>query len=424
MPGDKSISHRALILSSMAVGRTRIEGLLAGEDVLHTASAMRALGAAIEQKEDGIWLVDGVGVGGLTEPDDILDFGNSGTAARLLLGAMAGQRLYAMATGDASLRARPMGRVAAPLRLMGAVIEGRDGDRLPMTIRGSADLVPVTYRLPVASAQVKSAILLAGLAAPGKTTVIEPALTRDHSERMIGHFGGTISVTDGTDGREISVLGEAELEAADIIVPGDPSSAAFIIVGGLITGSSELTIRGVGLNPHRIGLFTTLREMGAEIDVTETAEAAGEPVADITVRSSSLHGVTVPAARAPSMIDEYPILAVAAACAEGETRMCGLAELRVKESDRLSAMHRGLVECGVDCEILGDDLLVRGNAQRPKGGGKIATGMDHRIAMSFAVLGIASEESIAIDDDSMIATSFPGFFTLMTQLGADFRSAE
>lgn len=407
----------------MAVGRSRVTGLLEGEDVLATAAALRAMGVGIDHADDGSWLVDGLGVGGLGEPETVLDMGNSGTAARLIMGAIAGQPITATLTGDASLRQRPMGRVADPLRAMGSFVEGRDGDRLPLLVRGPEDLLPIAYRLPVASAQVKSAILLAGLSAPGETTVIEPEPTRDHTERMIGHFGGAVRVADTETGREVTVVGEADLDATDIAVPGDPSSAAFLAVAGLITEGSGLTIRGVGVNPLRAGVFETLQEMGADLTLTPAAAAGGEPVADIAVNSTKLRGVSVPPERAPSMIDEYPVLAVAAACADGETRMAGLAELRVKESDRLAAIHTGLRACGVDAEIDGDDLIVRGNGRPPAGGGRIRTGMDHRIAMAFAVLGLGAEAPVELDDDTMIATSFPGFFDLMTGLGADLTRA-
>ncbi|MEX2201146.1 MAG: 3-phosphoshikimate 1-carboxyvinyltransferase, partial [Dongiaceae bacterium] len=368
VPGDKSISHRALMLGGLAVGRSRIEGLLEGEDVLNTARAMRALGAGIVRDATGHWLVDGVGIGGLAEPDDMLDFGNAGTGVRLALGLLAGHRLTAFVTGDASLRRRPMGRVMAPLMEMGARFTARDGDRLPLAIVGSDALLPIEYRLPVPSAQVKSAVLFAGLAAPGITRVIEPEPTRDHSERMLRHFGATVTVDDDSGARVVSLVGQPELTGHDMRVPGDPSSAAFPLVAALIVPGSELAIASVGMNPLRIGLIETLREMGAAIEIVDPREEAGEPVADLVVRAGALEGVTVPASRAPSMIDEYPILAMAAACAKGTTVMEGLAELRVKESDRLAAVASGLAACGVAVEAGADRLVVHGDGTPPTGG--------------------------------------------------------
>jgi len=419
VPGDKSISHRALILGTLAVGRTRITGLLEGEDVLCTAAAMRALGARVERAADGSWTVDGVGVGGLAEPDNVLDFGNSGTGARLVLGTVATSPLTAIFTGDASLRRRPMGRVTVPLARMGAEFLARDGGRLPLTVRGPRDPLPIAYTLPVPSAQVKSAVLLAGLNAPGETSVIEPLATRDHTERMLRHFGAQIRVLTGDDGaKEITLTGEAELRGADLTVPGDPSSAAFPIVASLILPGSEITVENVGTNPLRTGLLTTLLEMGARIEVGAARETGGEPVADLLVRGGALKGVDVPPERAPSMIDEYPILAVAAAFANGRTVMRGLSELRVKESDRLAAIAEGLAAAGVSVVVEHDTLVVEGSGGRPHGGATIAARLDHRIAMAFLVLGMASERPIGIDDAETINTSFPSFVALMNGLGA------
>jgi 3-phosphoshikimate 1-carboxyvinyltransferase len=417
VPGDKSISHRALILGGLATGRTRITGLLEGEDVLRTAAAMRAFGAAVE-KSDGAWTVDGAGLGGLAEPADVLDLGNSGTGARLLLGVAAAHPVTTFMTGDASLRRRPMARAAEPLLRVGARIVGRAGMRLPLAITGAESPLPIEYRLPVPSAQVKSAVLLAGLNAPGSTTVIEPAPTRDHTERMLRHFGALVEVVDSTEERRVTITGQPELRGAELSVPGDPSSAAFPAVAALIVPGSELLIEGVGVNSLRAGLFTTLREMGAALELRNERLEGGEPVADIAVAASRLKGVDVPADRAPSMIDEYPILAVAAACAEGRTIMRGLAELRVKESDRLAVVAEGLASCGVDVTVDGDTLIVEGNGRPPAGGAEIASRLDHRIAMSFLVLGLAAERPVRVDDAAPIATSFPGFTGLMTGLGA------
>jgi 3-phosphoshikimate 1-carboxyvinyltransferase len=424
VPGDKSISHRAVILGALAVGHTRIEGLLEGEDVLRTAAAMRALGARAERGEDGAWTVTGVGVGGFAEPGDVLDFGNSGTGARLVLGALASHPLTAVFTGDASLRRRPMGRVARPLEQMGARIIARDGDRLPLTLVGATDPLPVSYTLPVPSAQVKSAVLLAGLNAPGETTVIEPLATRDHTERMLRHFGATVVTTTAGVGRRIRLKGEVELKASDLVVPGDPSSAAFPVVAASILPGSEIEITGVGMNELRTGLLVTLGEMGARIERTNARTEGGEPVADLVVRASTLRGIEVPAERAPSMIDEYPVLAVAAAFAEGRTVMHGLAELRVKESDRLAAIAEGLTACGVSVEIEGDTLAIEGLGGRPRGGAAIAARLDHRIAMAFLVLGLAAERPVSIDDGETINTSFPGFVRLMNGLGATIAEAK
>jgi len=418
VPGDKSISHRALIMGALAVGRTRIEGLLEGEDVLRTAAAVRALGASAERGRDGAWTVDGVGVGGFAEPGDVLDFGNSGTGIRLMLGALASTPLTAVFTGDASLRRRPMGRVARPLERMGARILARDGDRLPLTLVGASDPLPISYKLPVPSAQVKSAVLLAGLNAPGETRVIEPLATRDHTERMLRHFGATVLTTRRNEGREIRLTGEVELKAHDLVVPGDPSSAAFPTVAALVLPGSEIEIAGVSMNELRTGLLTTLHEMGARIEHANARITGGEEVADLVVRASALKGVEVPAERAPSMIDEYPVLAVAAAFAEGRTVMRGLGELRVKESDRLAAVAEGLAACGVAVEIEGDTLMVEGLGGRPRGNAAIAARLDHRIAMAFLVMGLAAERPVSIDDGETINTSFPGFVRLMNGLGA------
>ncbi len=419
VPGDKSISHRALILGSLAIGRTRIEGLLEGEDVLRTAAALSLLGAGIARGGEGAWTIDGIGVGGLFEPEDVLDLGNSGTGARLLLGLLASHPLTALMTGDASLRRRPMGRVIAPLSRMGAQFRGREGGRLPLAVTGAKEPLPIQYRLPVPSAQVKSAVLLAGLNAPGETTVIEPQPTRDHTERMLAHFGARLSVEEETGGgRRITLEGQPELAAAPVAVPGDPSSAAFPLVAALIVPGSEVRIRGVGVNPLRAGLLESLAEMGAQIAFENPREEGGEPVADLRVKAGALRGADIPAERAPRMIDEYPALAVAAAFANGRTRMRGLQELRVKESDRLSAIAEGLARSGVTVAVEGEDLLVEGDGKPPAGGATIATRLDHRIAMAFLVLGLGAREPVAIDDAQPIATSFPGFVDLMKGLGA------
>jgi 3-phosphoshikimate 1-carboxyvinyltransferase len=408
------------MLGALAVGETHIEGLLEGEDVLQTAAAMRAMGADVEQLGFGSWRVAGAGVGGLAEPDDVLNMGNAGTGARLLMGVLAGHDMTAFVTGDASLRSRPMARVAEPLGKMGARILSRDGDRLPLVVIGAADLMPIEYRLPIPSAQVKSAVLLAGLNAPGETSVIEPAPTRDHTERMMRHFGATVRMQQEVDGaRRVTLVGQPELEAANIVIPRDFSSAAFPIIGALIVPESEVVLPGIGLNPHRNGLLVTLREMGADIEEINPRDMAGEPVADLVIRRGELSGVTVPAARAPSMIDEYPVLGVVAAFAAGETRMCGLSELRVKESDRLAAIFDGLVANGVEAVIEGDDLIVTGNGTRPAGGGTVESRHDHRIAMSFLVMGMGATRPITVDDISPINTSFPGFAGLMNAMGAE-----
>jgi 3-phosphoshikimate 1-carboxyvinyltransferase len=420
VPGDKSISHRALILGALAVGTTRISGLLEGEDVLNTAKAMRAMGARVERTGPGTWQVDGVGVAGFAAPDAPLDFGNSGTGCRLIMGVVAGCPITATFDGDASLRTRPMRRILDPLALMGAqaAMTG-EGGRLPITLAGARDPLPIVYRTPVASAQIKSAVLLAGLAAPGDTTVIESEASRDHTELMLRHFGAQIlSVREGDHGRKITLRGQPELHPADVTVPADPSSAAFPMVAAAIVPGSDVLLADVMTNPLRTGLIATLREMGATIVAEATSGEGGEPMAALRVRAVPLRGVEVPAPRAPSMIDEYPVLAVAAAFAEGDTVMRGLKELRVKESDRLAATAQMLRGNGVEVDIDGDDLIVHGRGHVP-GGGLVATHMDHRIAMSALVMGLASDRPVKVDDATFIATSFPGFADMMRRLGGD-----
>ena len=419
VPGDKSISHRSLILGALTVGESTITGLLEGEDVLHTADVMRALGARVERTGDQTWRVNGVGIGGFAQPAGMLDFGNSGTGVRLAIGAVAGAPVTATFDGDESLRGRPMQRVLDPLQRMGArVVHVADGGRLPLTLKGAADPIPIVYESPVASAQLKSAVLLAGLAAPGETTVIEAEATRDHTERLLKHFGAKVtSKAHGDHGRRIVLQGQPELEPALVMVPADPSSAAFPLVAALIVPNSELVLDAVMTNPLRTGLLTTLREMGASIEDLEKRDG-GEEIADLRVRTSALRGVDVPAERAPSMIDEYPILAVAASFAEGVTRMRGLKELRVKESDRLAATADMLRVNGVVVEIEGDDMIVQGKG-RPAGGGEVKTNMDHRIAMAALMMGLATQNHVRIDDGAFIATSFPGFVELMRSIGAD-----
>jgi len=420
MPGDKSISHRSMMFGALASGETRITGLLEGEDVLRTAAAMKAMGAGIEKHGDE-WVVRGMGNGCLLEPTEPLDFGNAGTGSRLTMGLVGTYDMTTTFVGDASLSKRPMGRVLDPLRLMGVeVVSSAEGDRMPLTLRGPRVATPITYRVPMASAQVKSAVLLAGLNAPGVTTVIETVMTRDHTEKMLKGFGATIEVeTDANGARHIRVQGQTPLAGVTIAVPGDPSSAAFPLVAALIVPGSDIVIENVLMNPTRTGLITTLLEMGASIELLNRRDAGGEDVADLRVRSSELKGVSVPADRAPSMIDEYPVLAVAASFAEGETLMQGLDELRVKESDRLAAVARGLEANGVDCTEGKDWLSVRGRpGGRGLGGGTVATHLDHRIAMSFLVMGLASEKPVTVDDRAMIATSFPEFMGLMARLGA------
>ncbi|MGB6352258.1 MAG: 3-phosphoshikimate 1-carboxyvinyltransferase [Pseudolabrys sp.] len=421
VPGDKSISHRVLILGALTVGETTISGLLEGEDVLHTAEAMRALGARVERTGDHAWRVHGVGVGGFAEPARALNFGNSGTGARLAIGAVAGAPVTVTFDGDDSLRSRPMRRVLDPLEKMGArVVQIADDGRLPLILRGAADPIPIIYEPPVASAQLKSAVLLAGLAAPGETTVIESEATRDHTERLLKHFGAKItSKLHGEHGRRIVLQGQPELEPANVLVPADPSSAAFPLVAALIAPGSELILEAVMTNSLRTGLLTTLLEMGASIETLEMRDDGGEEVSNLRVRTSALKGVDVPPERAPSMIDEYPILAVAASFAEGVTRMRGLKELRVKESDRLAATAEMLRANGVTVEIESDDLIVQGKG-RPFGAGEVKTHMDHRIAMAALVMGLGTENPVRIDDSAFIATSFPGFVELMRSVGADF----
>jgi 3-phosphoshikimate 1-carboxyvinyltransferase len=421
VPGDKSISHRALILGALSVGETRISGLLEGEDVLNTAKSMQALGAKVERTGPFAWQVAGVGVAGFAQPASPLDFGNSGTGCRLVMGAVAGCPITAVFDGDASLRSRPMRRILDPLELMGAKAgESKEGGRLPLTLHGARDPVPILYRTPVASAQIKSAVLLAGLAAPGVTTVIEQEASRDHTELMLKHFGAEIvSVNEGIHGRRIALTGQPELHGAEVVVPADPSSAAFPIVAALIVDGSDVTFSDVMTNPLRTGLFTTLREMGASIEESEVRGDAGEPMARLRVRASKLRGVEVPPERAPSMIDEYLVLAVAASFAEGTTIMRGLQELRVKESDRLEATAAMLRVNGIKVEIAGDDLIVEGRGHVP-GGGLVATHMDHRIAMSALVMGLAADKPVKVDDTAFIATSFPDFIPMMRSLGAEF----
>ncbi|MFO1117234.1 MAG: 3-phosphoshikimate 1-carboxyvinyltransferase [Beijerinckiaceae bacterium] len=422
VPGDKSISHRAFIFGLLTVGTTEIEGLLEGDDVLRTGAACQALGARIDRFGEGRWRVEGAGLGSLLGPVATLDFGNAGTGSRLMMGVVGGHDVTARFDGDASLRKRPMRRILDPLALMGArVLEQAEGGRCPILLQGSPEPAPIEYRTPVASAQIKSAVLLAGLNSPGRTVVIESEASRDHTEKMLAHFGATVkSEPFGDAGRKITLEGRPKLVPRPVIVPADPSSAAFPIVAALITPGSEVVIEGMMMNPLRIGLLTTLIEMGADIVELDRRVEGGENVADLRVRASALKGVDVPAARAPSMIDEYPVLAVAAAFATGETRMRGLHELRVKESDRLAAVADGLKANRIDCEIDGDDLLVRGAGAPPAGGGLVATHLDHRIAMSFLVMGLASEKDVTVDDETMIATSFPTFKALMASLGAQF----
>ena len=415
VPGDKSISHRSLMFGAIATGTTRISGLLEAEDVVNTAKAMAALGATVEKQANGAWHVTGVGSKGLTSPVGDLDFGNSGTGVRLAMGLMATTPITARCVGDASLSRRPMGRVTTPLGLFGARFETAEGNRLPLTLNGAGHAAGITYTLPMASAQVKSAVLLAGINAEGTTTVIEPVLTRDHTERMLQAFGAQLSVVEQEGARHISIVGGHALHAQDIAVPGDPSSAAFPMVAALITPGSDIIIENIMLNPTRTGLIDTLVEMGGQITVQNRRLAGGEEVGDLWIKSSRLKGVRVPASRAPSMIDEYPILSVAASFANGTTRMEGLEELRVKESDRLAAVEAGLQVNGVMTSSGKDWLEVTGGGA--PGGGKVTTHMDHRIAMSFLVMGLASRIYTRIDDGAFIATSFPGFVDLLNGLG-------
>ena len=425
VPGDKSISHRALLIGALSVGETAVDGLLEGEDVLRMVDALRALGPQIERRPNGAWHIRGVGLGGLREPATVLDMGNSGTAARLLMGVLAAHPLNAFLTGDASLRGRPMARVQIPLERIGARIVSRRDGRMPLAISGTDDPMPISYRLPVASAQVKSAVLLAGLNAPGRTTAIEARPTRDHTERMLRYFGADVATSEEADGaRAVSVIGQPELTGRAVTVPADTSAAAFPIVAALIVPGSEITLSGVGVNPTRNGLIETLVEMGAKIAIGNRREAAGEPVADLHVRASALAGIEVPACRAPAMIDEFPVLAVAASQATGATVMRGIGELRVKESDRLAAMARGLAACGIEVEEGEDSLVVHGCGGGAPVGATVATRLDHRIAMSFLVLGLAGGQPVTIDDAAPIETSFPGFMELMNGLGADIRPVE
>lgn len=425
VPGDKSISHRSLILGALSVGETVIEGLLEGQDVLDTAKAMRAFGAEVTDHGEGRWSVHGVGVGGFAEPAGVIDCGNSGTGVRLIMGAMATTPITVTFTGDASLCSRPMGRVTDPLALFGAKAEGREGGRLPMTITGVRDPMPVRYTVPVPSAQVKSAVLLAGLNAPGKTVVIEKEATRDHTERMLAGFGAEITVEQTEEGRVITLTGQPELKPQHIVVPRDPSSAAFPVCAALIAEGSDVLVPNIGLNPTRAGLFETLREMGADLTYENPREEGGEPVADLRARfSPDMKGIEVPPARAASMIDEYPVLSVVAAFAEGPTVMRGVRELRVKESDRIDAMAQGLRAAGVEVEEGEDWWIVHGLGHgKVPGGTTVESRLDHRIAMSFLIMGLATNAPMRVDDGGPIATSFPVFEPLMTGLGADVRRA-
>ncbi|MEH6653380.1 MAG: 3-phosphoshikimate 1-carboxyvinyltransferase [Loktanella salsilacus] len=425
VPGDKSISHRSLILGAMCVGETRITGLLEGDDVLDTAKAMRAFGATVTDHGGGEWSVQGVGVGGFAEPAGVIDCGNSGTGVRLIMGAMATTGITATFTGDASLCSRPMGRVTDPLALFGTRAVGREGGRLPMTLVGAADPVPVRYVVPVPSAQVKSAVLLAGLNAPGQTVVIEKEATRDHTERMLAGFGAEIDVEDTDEGRVITLQGQPELQPQQIAVPRDPSSAAFPVCAALIVSGSDVLVPGIGLNPTRAGLFTTLREMGADLTYENERIEGGEPVADLRARySPDMKGISVPPARAASMIDEYPVLSVVACFATGVTDMQGVRELRVKESDRIDAMAKGLRAAGIDVAEGDDWWQVTGlGAGNVPGGATVESRLDHRIAMAFMVMGMASQKPMSVDDGSPITTSFPIFEPLMAQLGAQVSRA-
>lgn len=424
IPGDKSISHRALMFGALAMGETIVAGLLEGEDVISTASALRAMGAKIERGGDGLWRINAAPEGLLRQPSQALDMGNSGTSTRLLMGVMAGYDLAVKITGDASLTKRPMKRVMTPLEQMGATFEATGGDRLPLTLHGTSNLKGITYDLPVASAQVKSAVLLAGLRAHGKTVVIEREATRDHTENMLRHFGAhvVIETIDGAD--HIEIIAPAGLMGCAIDVPGDPSSAAFPTVAAILQPGSEITLGQICMNPRRAGIYQTLIDMGADITLMNQRVSGGEKIAGLRVRGGEpLRGIDVPAERVPSMIDEFPILAVAASCATGTTRMTGLAELRVKESDRLSMMANGLKSCGVDLDMGEDSLTIRGTGKPPQGGARIETALDHRIAMSFLVLGTATQQPVSVDDISPVNTSFPGFVDLMNNLGADMEPA-
>ncbi len=417
-PGDKSISHRALMLGALAIGETTISGLLESGDIMATAAAMRAFGATVERGTDDIWRVNGLGTGGLLEPEGIIDFANAGTGVRLTIGIAGAHPFATTFVGDASLSRRPMARVLDPLRDMGAEVIARSGDRLPLTIRGADPMAPIEYRVPMPSAQVKSAVLLAGLNIDGVTTVIEPVATRDHTERMLKGFGADITTEHANGGTIIRLVGRPELTPQRVTVPADPSSSAFLFVAGLLVPDSEVTVENVLLNPSRIGLIVTLKEMGADLAIENERQSGGETIGDVRVRASRLNGVHVPAERAPSMIDEYPVLAVAAAFAEGDTTMEGLAELRVKESDRLAAVARGLEANGVTCREGDDSLVVTGG--RVRGGGTVTTHLDHRIAMSFLIMGLAAEQAVSVDDSAIIGTSFPDFVEQLKRLGADF----
>lgn len=419
VPGDKSISHRSIMLGALAVGETRVTGLLEGEDVLATAAAMRAMGASVERDADGTWRVHGVGVGSLLQPQGALDMGNSGTSTRLLMGLVASHPISAVFTGDASLSKRPMGRVIEPLSQMGATFEASPGGTLPLILRGISPAVPITYRLPVASAQVKSAVLLAGLNTAGITRVIEPVPTRDHSERMLRGFGAVLDIAEEGGERVIEIQGEAELRPQQIVVPGDPSSAAFFTVAALLVPGSDLRIENVGLNPTRAALFDVLRDMGGQIEELDRREVGGEPVADLRVRHSALRGVEVDPAVVPAMVDEFPVLFVAAALAQGRTTTSGLEELRVKESDRLATMAAALALAGARVEEREDGLIIDGTGGDPlpgtPDGAEVNTCLDHRIAMSMAVAGLASRNGVAVDDTAPIATSFPTFEALLAE---------
>lgn len=423
VPGDKSISHRALMFGALTIGETIISGLLEGEDVINTAEAMKALGAKIEQGNDGLWRTYGVGIGGLQEPDDVLEMGNSGTSTRLLIGLVSGHNISATFSGDASLTKRPMQRVMTPLEMMGATFQSREGGRLPLTVKGAKDPLNIEYRLPVASAQVKSAILLAGLNTAGRTTVIEEKPTRDHTENMLKTFGVDVTTEELEDGAlAVSVIGHQTMLPCAIDVPGDPSSAAFPAVAAAIIEGSDIRLSHVGMNPRRTGIFDCLVEMGADIEFKNKRVEGREPVADVFIKGTgNLKGITVPEERVPSMIDEFPVFAMAAACANGTTKMTGLEELRVKESDRLLMVANGLKACGVKLEMGEDSLTIHGNGKAPKGGAEIETALDHRIAMAFLVLGCVSEEPITIDDEAPIRTSFPNFVKLMNELGTDIQ---